>query len=103
MRYAIQPSRAREIARLPEAARKVARLCDGRRTLTELTSDLRLPEPWVAKVVAKLGELGVVQLLSEPMPGQSATPAVPPAVMVERFSDDEEAFFASSVDHLAEF
>ena len=106
------PSRAAaSFDHLPERARDVLRLCDGTRTLETISAISPLPRAPTERVVGRLLELGVVVAQPAPPPRRRRLTPEGVAWMRERsdgvrqgasagFSADDEAFFASPIDHL---
>jgi hypothetical protein len=96
---------------LPERVRDVLRLCDGTRTLETLSALSPLPPAPTERVVDRLLELGVVVAQPGPPPRRRRLTPESLAWMRQRsdgatrttvaeFSADDEAFFASSIEHL---
>jgi hypothetical protein len=103
----IDPSRAApRFALLPPATQRLLRLCDGERDLAALASASRMPPSTVTSMLRSLSEQGLVREPAAPSPRKLSPRgeawlrgAVPDPVT---FSDDEERFFASSIDHLVQ-
>jgi hypothetical protein len=105
----VLPQAAAEFAKLPTAVRRVLQLCDGTRTLDAVCAAGGLPVPQARQVVERLEQLGLVAARAEERKRKkqltertlqwirAESPPAPSA-----FSNDEEAFFASSIDHLVE-
>ncbi len=98
----VLPQAAHEFARLPTAVRSLLRLCDGTRTLDALCDGKILPAAQARQALTRLQQLGLVSARAEERKRKKQ--------LTERtlqwlkgedgFSHDEEAFFASSVEHL---
>jgi hypothetical protein len=104
-RLEIVPSRlAAALGELPTTVLKMARLCDGSRNLEALCSASRLPEEEVTPIVRRLVSLGVVResAARKPQPLSEKALAWAHGRSQPAFSDEEEQFFASPIDHLVE-
>lgn len=109
-RYAIVPPRlAAEFPRLPDPVRAIVKLCDGTRTLDAIINASGLGER-APVIVKRLERLGVISPLAAPNERpRRLTPIgvkwvqseVPPAPRRD-FSDEEEQFFSSSIEHLVQ-
>jgi hypothetical protein len=103
-RFEIVP--ARVAAELPKIAARLPllRLCDGSRSVERLVAESGLPGKEVARILSELLRSGVVR--DAGAPGRRALS--PEGVAWARgetlpaFSDDEEQFFATPLDHLLE-
>ncbi len=95
--------------------RRILKLCDGVRPREDIFASSPLPADRTEQVLSRLIALGLVR--SDPPPPQenvavdvavavpvAAAPAAAPAPAppLADFTDDEERFFASSIDHLVE-
>ncbi len=127
--FAVVSARAaEEFHRLPSAVRDLLRLCDGTRTLEAIAANSELPAARAEQALKRLTALGVVSVLDVHRPRQrrltpvgvswiegaapapktpapAATPApvaAAPAAHRPGFSDEEEQFFSSSIEHLLE-
>jgi hypothetical protein len=123
----VLPQAASEFAKLPTPVRSLLRLCDGTRTLDAICGSGALPPDQAQKVISRLVQLGLVatraaerkrsktlsartlQWLrtaerSEVLPLWGSDPSAERLAPGDDdgFSHDEEAFFASSVEHLIE-
>ncbi|HZS35358.1 MAG TPA: hypothetical protein VFF06_00950 [Polyangia bacterium] len=108
------PSRAAaEFRRLPHPARNILKLCDGVRPREAIFASSPLPAETTEQVLRRLLALGVLSLRggARPSPPLAIAPASAPALAPSPspsppapsdFSDDEERFFASSIEHLIE-
>lgn len=90
---------------LPEPARRVLRLCDGTRDSTRICADSGLPTAAAARVLDRLVGLGAVIRSAVRARKRRMTPTaiawLSGAPLREKdFTDDEDAFFAQSIDHL---
>ncbi len=100
----VLPRATAEFPRLPSAVRKLLPLCDGTRTVESLCNVGDLPEAETRRAVERLVSLGVVAMRSPRQPS-SRTLSATSLAWIRRgrqFSDDEEAFFCSPIDHLIE-
>ncbi len=98
--------------RLPVPVQQVLRLCDGTRSVAEIATLSQLPRERTGEIVRRLLTSGVVSPAAElprrrritPVALEWLQPPVPVNVPanVNAFSDDEESFFARSIDHLIE-
>ena len=104
-------ARAALFDRLPVAVRAVVRLCDGTRGVGEVLALSPLQAADAHRVVERLLQLGlVVAELPAPQRRRSLTPQSQEwarhregaAGAESAFSADEEAFFASGIDHLVD-
>ena len=98
----VLPQAAAEFAKLPTAVRSLLRLCDGTRTLDDVCRSAKLPE--ARRAVTKLMQLGLVAARSGERKRHKNLSARSLQWLrhEDGFSNDEEAFFASSVEHLIE-
>ncbi len=103
----IDPSRADAFPRLPSGARTVLRLCDGTRPLTAVVALSPLPAADTQRVVERLLALGLVVAHPAAAPRRRPLAAATrewardrPGGVNAPFTADEEAFFASGIDHL---
>ena len=107
-RLQLVPARAAaEFSRLPGKVRRLMLLCDGRRTLRSLCQAGELAPDETARVVERLLALGVVRATTAAPPAkrrlsEKALAWVRAAEPKPLFSAEEEAFFASPIDHLAQ-
>jgi hypothetical protein len=102
-RYEVIPSRAAaEFRRLPHPARNILKLCDGIRPREAILASSPLPADRTEQVLGRLVALGVVSLRGRARPSPPAVSASQAPATPDAFSDDEERFFASSIDHLLE-
>src|SRR5580765_1215864 len=100
----VLPQAAAEFAKLPTVVRSLLRLCDGTRTLEAVCKGAKLPEDQAKQAVARLQQLGLVATRSgERKRRKNLSERTLQWLRHEDgFSNDEEAFFASSVEHLIE-
>jgi DNA-binding FadR family transcriptional regulator len=98
----VLPQAAAEFAKLPTVVRSVLRLCDGTRTLDEVCKISKLPQ--AREAVTRLQQLGLVAAKNgERKRRKNLSERTLQWLRNEDgFSNDEEAFFASSVEHLIE-
>jgi hypothetical protein len=98
----VLPQAAAEFAKLPTVVRSVLRLCDGTRTLDEVCKISKLPQ--AREAVTRLQQLGLVAAKNgERKRRKNLSERTQQWLRNEDgFSNDEEAFFASSVEHLIE-
>ena len=100
----VLPQAASEFAKLPTAVRSVLRLCDGTRTQEAICASGALPPDQAHKVIARLLQLGLIATRT----GEHKRAKTLSARTLQwlknedGFSHEEEAFFASSVEHLIE-
>lgn len=100
----VLPQAASEFNKLPTVVRNLLRLCDGIRTLDAVCDSGALPAPQARQAVARLVQLGLVATRaaeSKRRKGLSER-TLQWLRNEDGFSHDEEAFFASSVEHLIE-
>lgn len=103
----IDPLRAAAFPRLPSGVRSVLRLCDGTRPLTLVVAISPLSAADTERVVERLLALGLVvaQVASAPR-RRRLTPETlqwacdRSSAADAAFSAEEEAFFATGIDHL---
>jgi hypothetical protein len=100
----VLPQAAAEFAKLPTAVRSLLRLCDGTRTLEAVCKSVKLPEADARRAVARLQQLGLVAARSgeRKRPKKLSDRTLQWLRNEDGFSTDEEAFFASSVEHLVD-
>jgi hypothetical protein len=100
----VLPQAAAEFVKLPTAVRTLLRLCDGTRTLDALCKVGLLPAHEVRRAVDRLVQLGLVAgHADERKRKKNLSERTLQWVRSETgFSNDEEAFFASSIEHLIE-
>src|SRR5262245_29279053 len=100
----VLPQAASEFAKLPTAVRTLLRLCDGTRTQDSICKSGALPPDQAQKVISRLIQLGLVaSRAAERKRGKTLSARTLQWLRNEDgFSHDEEAFFASSVEHLIE-
>ncbi len=127
-RFEIVPARAAaEFKRLPHPVRRILKLCDGVRPREDIFASSPLTVERTEQVLSRLLALGVLRVepppvvaaASLPAPVAESAPASLPAPVVtpepalapvavaapaslSDFTDDEERFFASPIDHLIE-
>ena len=111
-RFEIVPARAAaEFKRLPHPVRRILKLCDGVRPREDIFASSPLTVERTEQVLARLLSLGVVRVEPPPVVAPAPEPALvsasapvsvsSPAPLPD-FTDDEERFFASPIDHLLE-
>ena len=95
----VLPQAAAEFAKLPTVVRSLLRLCDGTRTMEDVCKN-----PQARQAVSKLMQLGLVAARTgERKRRKNLSDRTLQWLRHETgFSNDEEAFFASSVEHLIE-
>jgi hypothetical protein len=99
----VLPQAASEFAKLPTAVRTLLRLCDGTRTQDAICASGALPPDQAKRVIARLVQLGLVAARAErKRPKTLSARTLQWLRNEDGFSHDEEAFFASSVEHLIE-
>jgi hypothetical protein len=107
-RFEIIPARAAaEFTRLPLAARKILKLCDGVRGHDAICAESPLAPAETGQVLRRLAALGLVAVRAAPATGpRQLTPPgrawMQSAPLPSGFSDEEEQFFSSSIEHLIE-
>jgi hypothetical protein len=100
----VLPQAALEFDKLPTVVRSLLRLCDGTRTVDAVCRSGKLPEADARRAVSRLQQLGLVAAKSgERKRRKNLSERTLQWLRNEDgFSTDEEAFFASSVDHLVD-
>ena len=100
----VLPQAAAEFAKLPTVVRSLLRLCDGTRTLDAVCKGAKIPEEQARLAVSRLQQQGLVATRSgERKRKKNLSERTLQWLKNESgFSNDEEAFFASPVEHLAD-
>jgi hypothetical protein len=96
---------ATEFPRLPLVARRLLRLCDGTRPVSALLGSSALPADQTRRVLERLLALGLITQSGEPRAARAPLSPMVLAWLNDQplaFSDEEEQFFGSSIDHLVE-
>jgi hypothetical protein len=103
----LEPTRVAAFPRLPCGVRTILRLCDGTRSLSTLIAVSPLSADYTRRVVARLIGLRLVaQQPAAPPRSRRLTPEAlewaraRPEAADGSFTPEEEAFFASGIDHL---
>jgi hypothetical protein len=100
----VLPLAASEFAKLPTPVRGLLRLCDGTRTRDAICGSGALPPAQAEKVISRLVQLGLVATRAAERKRAKTLSARTLQWLrnEDGFSHEEEAFFASSVEHLIE-
>jgi hypothetical protein len=109
--YAVVPSRAAAVFhRLPMPVRELLKLCDGSRTVERICAAGTLPATQAQRALERLSAMGVISIGGIERRKRNLTQRglawtrgeAPPAPKPLEFSDEEERFFASPIDHLVD-